>query len=313
MLGELGAKPICDFLNNPIMSRKDIENEARQRSEVLIEALPFIQKFRGHTFVIKYGGSAMENDRAVERLLRDVVFLEAVGINPVLVHGGGKAITNKMRAAGLTPTFVNGLRVTDEQSVQIVEQTLDHEINPGIVESITSHGGRAVGLSGKQVFKASRLAPIKTDSGLQDIGFVGEVARIDVTPVIGPVNDEIVPVISPIGADESGQVLNINADIAAAALAGELRAQKLVYISDVPGIMRDPARPESLIPSLSVAETESLIREKIIDGGMIPKVQSATRALERGVEKIHLIGGHIAHGLLLEIFTNSGIGTEITA
>lgn len=291
-------------------TRRDLS--AQGRSEVLIEALPFIQKFRGQTFVIKYGGSAMEDERAVERLLRDVVFLEAVGINPVLVHGGGKAISAKMRTAGLSPQFVNGLRVTDAASVKIVEETLDLEINPGIVETIRKLGGQAVGLSGKDVFKAAKLAPVETDAGPKDIGFVGEVSTIVTDPVIRPVQNEVVPVISPIGADATGQVLNINADVAAAALAAGLKAQKLVFISDVAGIMRDPTEADSLIPSLSVAETESLIKQRVIDGGMIPKVRSATRALGEGVAKIHLIGGHIPHGLLLEIFTNSGIGTEIT-
>ncbi len=292
----------------------DIRREltAQGRSEVLIEALPFIQKFRGQTFVIKYGGSAMDDDRAVERLLRDVVFLEAVGINPVLVHGGGKAISAKMRAAGLAPQFINGLRVTDAASVKIVEETLDQEINPGIVEMIRKLAGKAVGLSGKDVFKASRLAPLETEQGLKDIGYVGEVSTIVTSPVLELVQKEFVPVISPIGAEPDGQVLNINADVAAAALAAGLRAHKLVFISDVPGIMRDPTQPDSLVPSLSVAETEVLIKQKVIDGGMIPKVRSATRALGQGVSKIHLIGGQIPHGLLLEIFTNSGIGTEIT-
>jgi acetylglutamate kinase len=292
-------------------SRRDLS--AQGRSEVLIEALPFIQKFRGQTFVIKYGGSAMEDDRAVERLLRDVVFLEAVGINPVLVHGGGKAISSKMRDAGLVPQFINGLRVTDEASVRIVEETLDQEINPGIVEMIKRLGGNAVGLSGKDVFLASRLGTVDTEAGPKDIGFVGEVSKILTAPVLAPVHREMVPVISPIGADANGQVLNINADVAAAALAAGLKAHKLVFISDVPGIMRDPSQPDSLIPSLSVEETESLIKQRVIDGGMIPKVRSATRALADGVTKIHLIGGQIPHGLLLEIFTNSGIGTEITA
>jgi acetylglutamate kinase len=294
------------------MSDTRKELTAQGRSEVLIEALPFIQKFRGQTFVIKYGGSAMDDDRAVERLLRDVVFLEAVGINPVLVHGGGKAISAKMRAAGLAPHFINGLRVTDALSVKIVEETLDQEINPGIVEMIRKLGGQAVGLSGKDVFKASRLSPVETEQGLKDIGYVGEVSTIVTGPVLELVQNEFVPVISPIGAEPDGQVLNINADVAAAALAAGLRAHKLIFISDVPGIMRDPTQPDSLIPSLTVAETESLIKQKVIDGGMIPKVRSATRALGEGVTKIHLIGGQIPHGLLIEIFTNSGIGTEIT-
>jgi len=282
------------------------------RSESLIEALPYIQKFRGQTFVIKYGGSAMEDDQQVERLLRDVVFLEAVGVNPVIVHGGGKAISAKMRAAGLTPQFVNGLRVTDAASVKIVEETLDGEINPGIVQTIHEHGGKALGLSGKSVFVSRRLPLQRLEDGTEaDIGFVGEAIGISKKEVVAAVKHEIVPVISPIGATPEGQVLNINADVAAAALAAGLKASKLIFVSDVPGIMRDPARADSLIPSVTSEQTAALIKQKVIDGGMIPKVESAVRALQQGVGKIHLIGGQIPHCLLLEIFTNSGIGTEI--
>ncbi len=282
------------------------------QSESLIEALPFIQKFRGQTFVIKYGGAAMEEDQIVERFLRDVVFLEAVGINPVLVHGGGKAITARMRDAGLKAQFVNGLRVTDEQSIRIVEETLDGEINPRIVQTIEKYGGRARGFSGKSVFVARKVGPQRTDEGASiDIGFVGEAAGFHADEVRTAIREEIVPVISPIGADETGLVLNINADVAAAALAADLAASKLIYVSDVPGIMRDPARKDSLIPSVHADQIDALIREKVIAGGMIPKIQSAAGALEKGVEKVHMIGGHIHHGLLLEIFTNAGIGTEI--
>ncbi len=282
------------------------------RTESLIEALPYIQRFRGQTFVIKYGGSAMEDDQQVDRLLRDVVFLEAVGINPVVVHGGGKAISAKMRDAGVAPEFVNGLRVTDEVSVRIVEDILDGVINPGIVATIARHGGSASGLSGKNTFVAERLEPIEAERGkLVDIGFVGAATKVWADDVRAAIAAERVPVISPIGADASGQVLNINADVAAAALATELRAEKLIFVSDVPGIMRDPERKDSLIPSVTVEQTGLLMREKIIAGGMIPKVESAVRALRSGVGKVHLIGGAVPHCLLLEIFTNAGVGTEI--
>ena len=251
------------------------------RAESLIEALPYIQKFRGRTFVIKYGGAAMEEDQIVDRFLRDIVFLEAVGINPVLVHGGGKAITARMRDADLKPQFVNGLRVTDEIAMGIVENTLDNEINPKIVETIIKFGGNAQGFSGKSVFVARRLPPQRKEDGEQvDIGFVGEATRI-------------------------------NADVAAAALASAIKAAKLIYVSDVPGIMRDPASSDSLIPTVHSDQIEPLIKEKVIDGGMIPKVQSAVGALKNGVGMIHLIGGNIQHCILLETFTNSGIGTEI--
>ncbi len=282
------------------------------RSESLIEALPYIQEFRGQTFVIKYGGAAMEDEQIVEKFLRDVVFLEAVGINPVLVHGGGKAITARMREAGLKAQFVNGLRVTDETAIRIVESTLDGEINPSIVKTISDFGGQAAGFSGKTVFQARRLLPQTTDNGeTVDIGFVGEAAKMSVKEVSTAIRKEIVPVISPIGATEDGTVLNINADVAAAALAAEIKASKLIFVSDVPGIMRDPSSPDSLIPTVTAGQVEILIKSKVIAGGMIPKVQSAVAALGKGVKKIHLVGGQIQHCLLLEIFTNAGIGSEI--
>jgi acetylglutamate kinase len=282
------------------------------RSESLIEALPYIQEFRGQTFVIKYGGAAMEDDQIVEKFLRDVVFLEAVGINPVLVHGGGKAITARMREAGLKAQFVNGLRVTDGVAIRIVEDTLDGEINPSIVRTLQDFGGRAIGLSGKTVFQARRLPPQADEAGgLVEIGFVGEAARMNAKEIKAAIRKEIVPVISPIGATEDGTVLNINADVAAAALAAELQATKLIFVSDVPGIMRDQEDKTSLIPSVTASQVETLIKQKVIAGGMIPKVQSASAALGKGVGKIHLIGGQIQHCLLLEIFTNAGIGTEI--
>lgn len=282
------------------------------RAEVLIEALPFLQKYRGQTFVIKYGGSAMEDEQIVDRFLKDVVFLEAVGINPVLLHGGGKAITTRMREIGVKPTFVNGLRVTDEASIRLVEETLDGTINPRIVRTINDFGGQAVGISGKTVLIAERMAPRINEKKQEiDLGFVGEVVDVALDEVIAVIDQEKVPVISPIGLDRNEVALNVNADIAAAAIATRLKAAKLIYISDVLGIMRDPAERDSLIPSVNRTVIKKLIKEKIIDGGMIPKAESATAALAAGVGKVHLIDGRIAHSLLLEIFTNNGIGTEI--
>lgn len=283
---------------------------AETRVATLIEALPFIQKFRGHTFVIKYGGAAMEDPHQVERLLGDIVFLEAVGINPVVLHGGGKAITAKMRDAGLTAKFVNGLRITDAASVKIVEETLDTVVNPRIVQLINEFDGNAQGLSGKLVFKAVRLGAQTENGETIDPGFVGEVVSVETTEVQGMISRDIVPVISSIASNGDG-VLNVNADTAAAALAIALKATKLIYVSDVPGIMRDPQNKESLIPSITIEQTETLIEEETINGGMIPKVRSATNALKEGVGKIHFLSGGIAHALLLEIFTSSGIGTEI--
>jgi len=282
------------------------------RSEALIEALPYIQQYRGQTFVIKYGGSAMEDEQIVDKFLRDVVFLEAVGINPVLVHGGGKAITARMKDAGLQARFIEGLRATNATAIKIVEETLDKEINPSIVSTLNEFGGRAKGFSGKNVFIARQLHKQAVfDGETVDLGFVGEAQEVNAGAVSDAVHAEVVPVISPIGATTEGVVLNINADIAAAALAAELQASKLIYVTDVPGIMRDPSSPESLIPSVTISQVETLIQQKVIAGGMIPKVNSATAALQKGVKKIHMIGGHIQHCLLLEIFTNSGIGTEI--
>ena len=282
------------------------------RSETLIEALPYIQQYRGQTFVIKYGGSAMEDEQIVDKFLRDVVFLEAVGINPVLVHGGGKAITAKMKEAGLAAHFIDGLRATSETAIHIVEETLDRQINPSIVETIHEFGGRARGFSGKDVFLARKLEKNAViDGETIDIGFVGEAVGVRSDAVSEAVHAEIVPVISPIGSTAEGVVLNINADIAAASLAGELQASKLIYVTDVPGILTDPSQKDSLISSVTMQQIDELIRRKVIAGGMIPKVNSATGALKRGVKKVHMIGGHIQHCLLLEIFTDAGIGTEI--
>jgi acetylglutamate kinase len=282
-----------------------------EKAEALLEALPFIQKFRGQTFVIKYGGSAMEDDHLIERLLRDVVFLEAVGINPVLVHGGGKAITQRMREAGLSPRFVNGLRVTDEVAIRIVEEVLDEVIRPRIVGTIKEFGGRAEGFSGRDVFKAKKLPPQIDGKNMIDIGYVGEVTALDLAGVTNAVEGEVMPVISPIGQAEDGTILNVNADIAAGAMAGALKASKMIFVSDVLGVMRNVKDPSSLIPTVNRKEATSLIKDEIIEGGMIPKVLSAVASIGQGVGKVHLIDGRIPHALLLEVFTANGIGTEI--
>lgn len=283
------------------------------RIEALIEALPYIQKYRGQLVVIKYGGSAMDDEDAVGRLLRDVVFLEAVGINPVLVHGGGKAITDRMRQAGLKAKFVGGLRMTDAQSISIVEEVLDTVINPKIVDSMKEFGGKAVGISGKRVFKAEKLPPQKDGNDLIDLGFVGEVVDVALAEVRQAVAEEKVPVISPIAQDKNGVALNVNADIGAGFIAGALKASKLIYLSDVLGIMRNPKEKDSMIPSVNRDMIRTLIDDEIIEGGMIPKVNSAVHAISQGVGKVHLIDGRIPHSLLMEIFTTAGIGTEIVA
>jgi acetylglutamate kinase len=288
--------------------------DANVRAAALVEALPYMQEFRGRTFVIKYGGSAMESEEAVERLLRDVVFLEAVGINPVLVHGGGKAISAKMREAGLTARFVNGLRVTDEASVRIVEEVLDREVNPRLVRTIGEFGGHARGFSGRDVLRAEKLPPVDDGKGgKEDIGFVGRVTGVDTGELEKVLREEKVPVVSPVARGADGRTYNINADEAAAAIAGALRADKLVFLSDVPGIMRDREDPASLLPTVRADQVGALIRQKVLEGGMIPKVQGAVDALRAGVGKTHMIDGRLPHALLLEIFTHEGVGTEIVA
>lgn len=289
-------------------------HDASIRAETLIEALPYIQKFRGQTFVIKYGGSAMEDEDAVERLLRDVVFLEAVGINPVLVHGGGKAISARMREEGLSARFVQGLRVTDEKSIRIVEEVLDRAVNPGLVAKIGEFGGCATGFSGRTVLSAEKLPPVDDGKGgREDIGFVGRVTGVDTRGLEAVLREERVPVVSPVAEGPDGHTLNVNADEAAAAIAGALRASKLIFLSDVPGIMRDREDPDSLIPTVRSDQVDTLVRQKIIEGGMIPKLQGAVAALRQGVQKTHMIDGRLAHALLLEIFTDEGVGTEIVA
>jgi acetylglutamate kinase len=282
-----------------------------EKTESLIDALPFIQKFRGHTFVIKYGGAAMEDDHLVERLLRDVVFLEAVGINPVVIHGGGKAISQRMREIGKVPRFINGLRVTDKETIAIVEEVLDNVILPRIVATMKSFNGEAEGFSGRDVFLAKRLPPMPDGNQMVDVGFVGEVVSLELEQVREAIERETVPVISPVARSEDGAVLNVNADLAAGAMAGALKASKMIYVSDVLGVMRDVKNPSSLIPRLDRESSLGLMEEGIIEAGMIPKLQSALSALEHGVSKVHLVDGRIPHALLAEVFTAEGIGTEI--
>jgi acetylglutamate kinase len=263
-----------------------------------------MQGFRGCTFLIKVGGSAMEDPVVVDQFLRDVVFLEAVGINPVIVHGGGKAISKAMQESGLEARFVNGMRVTDEETIKIVEETLARVINPEIVSKINAFGGKAVGIPGTEVFQGQRMKA--------ELGWVGEVTDCRLGLIQAAVAGEFVPVVSPVARDlASGRTLNVNADLAACALATRLKATKLIFLSDVRGVMRDPKDDSTLIPSLDEGSIAALKAEGIISGGMIPKVDSSLASLRGGVGKVHLIDGRIPHALILEIFTDRGIGTEI--
>ena len=284
------------------------------KAEALLEALPYFQQFRGRTVVIKYGGAAMENPELVESVLRDVVFLEAVGINPVVVHGGGKAITAAMRQENLTARFVDGLRVTDEASIKIIDRILTETISPSLAAKIGELGGKAQVLSGKEVLLAEKAAPRQDATGGKiDLGFVGDITSVDVAQVQKLVDAEIVPVISPLGRGRDGQIYNINADIAAAKIAQALQAHKIIYLSDVNGVRRNPREENSLISTLTPAQIQQLKEEGIIESGMIPKVDSALEALAGGVSKVHFLDGRQSHSLLLELFTDAGIGTEIAA
>lgn len=249
----------------------------------------------------------MEDPALVSEFMRDILFLEVAGIRPVLVHGGGKAISAAMATAGLEPTWVEGFRVTCKQAITLVEETLTHTLSPHLVELLNGHGGKATAIPGTQIFQARRMTP----NG-QDIGFVGEVETCIKEDILDATAGGIVPVISPLGREIGTEAsLNINADLAAAALAKSLQPAKLVYLSDVPGLLKDPSEPNTLIPSLNEREAQDYLADGTITGGMIPKVTSALDALRSGTQKVHFIDGRLPHSLLLEIFTTTGIGTEI--
>lgn len=285
-----------------------------ERACILAEALPYIQRFHGKTIVIKYGGHAMVDPELKANVVRDIVLMESVGMRVVVVHGGGPEITRHMKKIGKEPKFSNGYRVTDEETLSITEMVLVGKINREIVNGINQAGGRAVGLSGKDggLIVARPFRPTGPDGQVvEDIGYVGEVERID--PEILDVLDKsgFIPVISPIGVDQAGQTYNINADTVAAGIAEALRATKLILLTDVRGIFRYPDDPKTLIATIPTAECETMISEGVISGGMIPKARACLQALKGGVEKAHIVDGRIPHALLLEIFTDRGIGTQI--
>jgi len=283
-----------------------------EKASTLIEALPYLQRYRGKTFLIKMGGSAMENPELVSDVMRDITFLEIAGINPIIVHGGGKAISAAMTNAGLEAKFVGGLRVTTPEAIAIVEKTLGETINPHLVNLINQHGGRAAGFPGTSVFQARRVLATDDQGQPADIGRVGEVESCLTDDILAALAADIVPVLTPLGSEiGTGKALNVNADLAAAALACTLKPTKLVYISDVPGLLRDPKDPATLIPTLTRADAVAYMADGTISGGMIPKVRSALGALDAGVGKVHFIDGRVPHTLLLEIFTKQGSGTQI--
>jgi acetylglutamate kinase len=281
-------------------------DEAIKKADVLIEALPYIKEFRTKTFVIKYGGSILSEDSIRKGVLEDIVFLSFMGIKTVLVHGGGPNISDKMRKLGKKTEFVNGMRVTDVQTLKVVEDELE-ELNKLIVDDIQKIGGSAVGLSGKNhgIIRAKKM-PSKVD-----VGFVGIVTDILKDEIEKQLKSNAVVVISPMGVDEKGVVYNINADEAASKTAAFLDAEKFILLTNVRGVMRDAENPESLIGSLHVKDIKTLIDQKVIQSGMIPKVNACIDAVKGGVQKTHIIDARLPHAILLEIFTDRGIGTEI--
>jgi len=287
--------------------------ELISKAEVLLEALPYIQRFRSQIFVVKYGGSFMDSpDPAVRNgVARDIVFLEAVGINPVVVHGGGKAITRAMEKAGLKANFIQGQRITDGATVEVVENVLSREINPELVQTINSLGGKARGFAGSDIFKCKKMWLKGPDGEPIDLGYVGEVTEVNMELLRECIRRSITPVISPTARGEDGHVYNCNADVAAARVAIALKARRLVFMSDVPGLMRDPKDPATLIPHLKVSEVDSLKIAGVIDKGMIPKVDSAVQAIQAGVDKVSFVDGRAPHSVMLEIFTDAGVGTEV--
>lgn len=288
-------------------------DDAVRKAQTLIEALGYIRQFQGKLTVIKLGGSAMEVPAALRATLQDVVFMATVGLRPVLVHGGGKPIDRAMAAAGLKPRKVLGRRYTDEETLAIVVRVLLQEINLDIEKQIRALGGRAVGphLGSIDYLHGAKLTLPQPGGEPVDLGRVGTVTHIDADLIRDFCAAGVIPVIPCLARDDEGKWLNVNADTAAAAVAAQLGAEKLVLLTDTPGILRDRTKPDSLIPSLSASEVQTLIQQRIIDEGMIPKVEACLDSLRGGVKKTHVIDGRLPHSLLLEIYTDRGVGTEI--
>ena len=276
------------------------------KAAVLMEALPYIQDFKGSVVLLKLGGSVMEVEENLDSLMGDIALMNAVGIKVVIVHGGGKAISRAIKESGHEPRFVDGLRVTDEATMEIVRRTLNNVVNPDLVRRLQERGANARPLHGNWIFTAGRI----TDP---DRGYVGRIVCTDTRAVCEMLDAGIVPVVTPLGTGEGDQHLyNVNADFAAAALAKALKVRKFALVSDVPGLLRDPEDPSTLFSTLHLDDIESLKADGILSGGMLPKIESCADAIRAGVRKVHLVDGRMAHSLLLEIFTREGVGTEIT-
>ena len=278
-----------------------------QKANVLIEALPYIQRFHGKTIVVKYGGSAMVDHELKKSVIRDVALLKLVGFRPIIVHGGGKEITKWINKVGLETNFVNGLRVTDKPTMEIAEMVLN-KINKGLVSMMEKVGLKAVGISGKD---GTVLRVDKKLSGGKDIGYVGEIKEVNTCLLDTLLDNDFIPVICPVGSDDEYHSFNINADDAACAIATAVKAAKLVFLSDIEGVYRDPLDRSSLISELSIPEAKEFLKSGNVGGGMLPKLENCISAIESGVSRVHILDGRIEHCLLLEFFTNKGIGTAI--
>jgi acetylglutamate kinase len=280
-------------------------NTAQAKASVLAEALPYIQDFRNSTVLVKIGGSVMEVEENLDSLMDDIAFMDAVGMKVVIVHGGGKAISRAIKESGHEPKFVDGLRVTDAETMEIVRKTLNNIVNPDIVSRLCDKGANAKPLHGNWLFNARRITN-------PDRGYVGEVVSTNIRAVVEMLDAGIIPVVTPLGTGEEDKHLyNINADFAAAALAKTLKVRKFALVSDVPGLLRDPNDQSSLLSTLHLSDIEILKADGTISGGMLPKIVSCEDAILNGVKKVHLVDGRMAHSLLLEIFTREGVGTEI--
>ena len=285
-------------------TEKILSNEIR--SQVLIDALPYIQKYNDKIVVIKYGGNAMTNEELKDDVMSDIVLLNLVGIKTVLVHGGGPEINDMLKRVGIESKFINGLRYTDEATVDIVRMVLAGKVNKELVSHLTKHGGKALGLCGidGQMMLCHKL------EGEVDLGFVGEIDRVDTKPILDALAGGYVPVISTVACDEQGQTYNINADTAAARIAAELKAENLILMTDIVGLLRDKDDTSTLISEVQVSEVPFMKRQGIISGGMIPKIDCCVEAVRRGVKKTCIIDGRVPHSILIELFTSEGIGTQ---
>lgn len=284
-----------------------VNHKYLEKAEVLIEALPYIQRFNRKIVVIKYGGSAMLDEELKRNVIKDAVLLKLVGFKPIIVHGGGKEISRWVGKVGMEPKFINGLRVTDKDTMEIAEMVLA-KVNKELVTLVQSLGVKAVGISGKD---GGLLSCKKKMADGEDIGFVGEITKVDPQILYDLLENDFLPIIFPVGYDEEFQTYNINADDAACAIAKAVHAEKLAFLSDIEGVYKDKDDPTSLISELHVHEAEAMIGEGYVGGGMIPKLQNCIHAIEEGVKRVHILDGRIPHSLLLEIFTNKGIGTAI--